>query len=185
MSTRGHRKKWTLVKRIPTIQYLQYPAHGPRRRPRVDVARGPRVDNLQTFLHGPKRNQNHFLRKKKQCHWRDLNSSLPHGSPMPNQLDHGGYLGLNEVYSSLYVQFLKIQKQKNGPRRVHEGTFLGSSEEAPARTSSQGPHLAREERQPKFCIPFLSSALGKRWRNSVAECLHLIASSSQKAQHCI
>jgi hypothetical protein len=47
--------------------------------------------------------------REKQRHWRDLNSSLLRGSPLPNQLDHGGHLGFNEVYSSLYIQFLKIQ----------------------------------------------------------------------------
>jgi hypothetical protein len=39
----------------------------------------------------------------------------------------------------------------------------------------------REEREPNFRIPLLSS--GKRWRNSAAEFDHLIASASQKAQH--
>jgi hypothetical protein len=41
----------------------------------------------------------------------------------------------------------------------------------------------RKEREPNFPIPFLSSALGERWRISVADCLHLIASSSRKAKH--
>jgi hypothetical protein len=41
----------------------------------------------------------------------------------------------------------------------------------------------REEREPNFRIPFLSSALGKRWRNSAVECLHLIARLSREAQH--
>ncbi len=27
-------------------------------------------------------------------HWRDLNPSLLHGSPVPNQLDHGGQMGI-------------------------------------------------------------------------------------------
>ncbi len=60
--------------------------------------------------------------EKKQWHWRDLNSSLLHGSPVPNQLDHGGHLVFHEVYSSLYIQ-LKIQKKwtLQGPR----GDFLG------------------------------------------------------------
>jgi hypothetical protein len=95
-------------------------AHGPRRCPSVDIARGPRVDILQTSLHGPKNNQNHFLRKK-QWHWKDLNSSLLHGSLVPNQLDHKGHLEFCKVYSSLYIKFLKIKKwTSQGPH----GDFL-------------------------------------------------------------
>jgi hypothetical protein len=31
---------------------------------------------------------------KNQWHWRELNPSVLHGSPVPNQLDHGGQLEL-------------------------------------------------------------------------------------------
>ncbi len=93
---------------------------------------------------GPQNRNVNFL--KNRWLWRDLNPSPLHGSPVPNQLDHEGQLNLQIVYCSLYLQFLRIQK--NGPCMVHAGTFLGSSEEVPARTFPHGPHLARPSQWP-------------------------------------
>ncbi len=78
-STRGEREKWTFVEHILMV-------HGdePRQRPRVEIAE-VHAWTLHKVWSPQKRKSD--LRKN-QWHWWELNPSLLHGSPVPNQLDH-------------------------------------------------------------------------------------------------
>jgi hypothetical protein len=142
MSTRGRRQKWTFVKQIWKVL-----AHGPCRRPRVDLAgagstRGRRAKAL---VWAPQKITINFLKK----YWlqQDLNSSLLHESPMSNQLDHSGQLEFEKDNFCLYLKLIK--SHKSGPHRVHAVTSFGDIKNVHARTSLQSPCLKGSSQWPQ------------------------------------
>jgi hypothetical protein len=115
-STRGERKKWTFVKHI-----LMVHGDGPRRRPRVDISKVHAWTLHKAPSVVPPKKGNHIF-KKHQWHWWELNPSLLHGSPVPNQLDHGGQLKLWKVNVD-YISAI-FENSKKWTSRGPRGEFL-------------------------------------------------------------